>query len=74
MERVILYREAYDIVRAPHREVLHVHLRGWDYEALDFWDAVELMNAPVGVKNQIGWDGDIPADGGDDDGRYDGDV
>lgn len=74
MERVISYREAYDLVPAPPRWVPHEHPRGGVYETLDFRHAVKLMNVPVGVDNQIDWDGDIPADSGDDDGRDDGDV
>lgn len=74
MKRVISYLEAYELVRAPRRAARHRHQRGWYYEILYLSDTAELMNAPVGVDNQIGWDGDIPADGSDDDGRDDGDV
>lgn len=41
---------------------------------LDVWDAGELFNAPVGVENQVGWDGDIQSDDGGNDNRGGSDV
>lgn len=61
LERVIIYRGAYDLVRAPLRAIPHGDPRRCDYEALDLCDAVELMNAPVCVDTQNGLYGDVPS-------------